>query len=162
MPISNPDPLPKYQTGVVAQQILTVDVNDGEGWLAIDRLAWPDKTLFTEAVTGSYGVVDVSLAVYDEDGPDPTTAVYTATLAVATAGSFPVASGVLYDTLQTNAVWDIDATGFNFAHWILPTTFSREGGHTYRAEYTFNPHASNLWGAVLWARRYRVQAMVSV
>lgn len=159
MALPNPDPIPKYPLGVMAQQILTIDVNDGEGFLAIDRLTWPDKTLFTEAVTGTYGIVDVSLSVFDEDGADPTTAIYTASpnLAVATAGSYPQSSGVLYDSLQTNAVWDLDATGFNFAHWIAPTLFAREGGHVYRACYTFNPHSSNIWGQATWQRRYRVQ-----
>ncbi len=154
------DPQPKQASlGVMAQQILTVDVNDGEGFLAIDRLIWPDKTLYTEAVTGTYGIVDVSLSVFDETGSDPTTAIYTASpnLAVATAGSYPQTSGVLYDALQTNAVWDIDSTGFNFAHWIAPTLFEREGGHVYRACYTFNPHSGNFWGQTTWQRRYRVQ-----
>lgn len=157
MPIPNPDPVPKYPLGIMAQQILTIDVNDGEGWLAIDRLAWPDGTLFTESVSGSYGIDDVSLAVYDEDGADPTTAIYTASpnLAVATPG------GVLYDALQTDGYWTLDSTGYNFRHWILPTLFVREGGHVYRAEYTFNPDSSNVFGRAVWARRYRVQAMVS-
>lgn len=148
----------------MSQEILLVEVNDGEGFLAIDRLAWPDKTLFTEAVTGAYGIVDVSLSVYDEDGPAPTTAVYTATRNVATTGSYPSSTaGVLYDALQTNAIWEIDATGFNFADWISPTAFDRTGGHVYRAEYVFNAWAGatpNIWGQRVWARRYRVKAMV--
>lgn len=136
-------------------QVLTVKVNDGAAWPLIDRLYWDDATLLTTATTGTNGVVDISLSVYDEDGPDPVTPVYTSTLAVATT---------LFATLQTDGYLALmpDAIGYNMRYLMLPTLFEAQGGKLYRVELKFNPHASNVYGQKTWARRFDVQVMVTV
>ena len=58
--------------------------------------------------------------------------------------SVTVASGsldeteVVYDTLQTDARWTKDDTGYNFA-WAAPITIVPEGGKTYQVEVEFTP-----------------------
>ena len=58
--------------------------------------------------------------------------------------SVTVASGsldkanVVYDTLQTDARWTKDSTGYNFA-WAAEVTLVPEGGKTYQVEVEFTP-----------------------
>jgi hypothetical protein len=54
-------------------------------------------------------------------------------------------SDVIFDTLQTTALWTKDSTGFNFKH-ALPATAFPTGNNVYRVEYKFTPTA----GAVFY------------
>ncbi len=74
-------------------------------------------------------LTSIACKIFDLDGATPTTAVDTSTLTV---------SSVVYDTLQTDARWTTDTTGYNFRHAPAYTIFTT-GGHRYRIEYKFTP-----------------------
>lgn len=147
------DPILKYVPGVTGA-VRTVRVQDGESWVLTERLSWPDGTLFTQAVTGTYGVVDVSIRVYDENSADPNTAIY--------APSNLATTAVLFAALQTDGYWTIDATGYNFRHTLAYDAFDAHGGHTYRVEYIFNPHSGNSFGPKILVFRVAVEGTVTV
>lgn len=46
-------------------------------------------------------------------------------------------SSVIFDTLQTPAIWTRDDTGYNFRH-DAPATTMPHGGRWYKFEYKFN------------------------
>jgi hypothetical protein len=70
-------------------------------------------------------IQSVTLYMYDLSADSP------ASLLVA----FPVpVQDAVFDTLQTDAVWDVDALGYNFKHTISPSYFTR-GAVKYRLEY---------------------------
>jgi hypothetical protein len=60
----------------------------------------------------------------------------------------PSPSSVIFTTLQTNAIWTQDATGYNFLVVIAGTYFP-VGGTTYRVEVTITPVGGNPF-KVLW------------
>lgn len=67
------------------------------------------------------GVDSISWAAYPEAGGD----------AEATGTLTP--SNVIYDTLQTDAIWTKDDIGFNFRHVVASSVFTTAG--TWRIEY---------------------------
>lgn len=77
-------------------------------------------------------VTSIVRKVFDLASDTPTTAIATDTLTVA---------NVVFDTLQTDARWTKDSTGYNFRDRIAGTNFPT-GGHTYRVEYFFTGSAS--------------------
>jgi hypothetical protein len=62
------------------------------------------------------------------------------------SGSSLTVSTVVFDTLQTPAIWTTDTTGYNFRH-DAPATALPNGERTYRFEYKFTPTS----GEVFWA-----------
>lgn len=60
---------------------------------------------------------------------------------VVVASTALTVSTVIYDTLQTTAIWSEDSTGFNFKHHIADTVFS-DGSTKYSIEYIFDPSAA--------------------
>lgn len=79
----------------------------------------------------------IALSVYDEC--DPSTAIATATLTI---------SAVVFNTLQTDARWTLDSTGYNFAYWTA-TTHMPHGNRTYRFEIKYT-HAGGQVGHQVW------------
>lgn len=97
------------------------------------RVVGNDAANITQA-----SLTSVKYTIYelDEDDPDSRTAV---------AGHSAVAvtiSTSVFNTLQTDAVWTKDATGYNFAHTPSIGTndaFGEVGVDHYLLEYTFTP-----------------------
>lgn len=73
------------------------------------------------------GVASISRKIFDLHGDTPNTAEST---------TAPVVADVIFDTLQTDARWSKDSSGYNFRERIVGSNFPT-GGHTYRVEYVF-------------------------
>jgi hypothetical protein len=103
------------------------------------------------AITQS-DLVSLAYSVYllDEDDPDSQT-----TVAGHTAVSLPV-SAVVFNTLQTDALWTKDAIGYNFKHVleVVAHPAFAVAGRTYRIVYELTPAA----GQVILVR-FRVHAI---
>ena len=98
----------------------TVWEDSGFAWMA--RVKGNDAALVTQGDLSS-----IAYSVYDLDAPseDPETGTLTIAL-------------VVFDTLQTDARWTKDATGYNF-RWDVSPTLLATGGHRYRFEVKFTP-----------------------
>ena len=64
---------------------------------------------------------------------------------ISTAVTVPVVATVIFDTLQTDARWAVDSTGYNFREDVLAAVFP-DGDVIYRVEYQFTPAS----GQVFW------------
>lgn len=107
--------------------IITGIVVEDSGAFLMARVQGANAANVTQAdITG------VTYSVFDLSSDTPTTALAGhsgATLTVAT---------VIFNTLQTDARWTIDSTGYNFAHAIAASAFPT-GNHRFRVEYLFDP-----------------------
>lgn len=56
-------------------------------------------------------------------------------------------SSVIFDTLQTDARWTADSTGYNFRHEVAASVFAT-ARHRYRIEYLFTPTTGQPFWAV--------------
>lgn len=53
-----------------------------------------------------------------------------------------VIASVIFDTLQTDAIWTVDDTGYNFKHVIpIATVAFAIAGRAYLIEYTLTPNS---------------------
>lgn len=112
---------------------------EGEAWIIPMRLVWPDGSYFDTSTTGTDGIVDIDVAVYDLDAPaNPQVAIYIPTLSVA--------NPTLFASLQTDGYWTVDNVGYNARPTFAVGFAETSGGHRYAVELTFNPHASNVYG----------------
>lgn len=68
-------------------------------------------------------------------------------------GTALTVSAVIFDTLQTDARWTIDSTGYNFRHTPGASNFA-SGDRRYRIEYVFDPVSGENFALV-----YHVTAM---
>lgn len=62
---------------------------------------------------------------------------------VVTSGSLTV-SDVVFDTLQTDARWTADETGYNF-RYNAPASAVPNGGRRYRFEFKFTPNSGEVF-----------------
>lgn len=125
-----------------AQKIYGEVLDGGTATLLARIVGWSAAAI-TQA-----DIAEAEYTVYllDEHDPDTRTAV-----TAHTAVELTVAD-VIYDTLQTDAVWDQDATGYNFRHTVDVRPVSEEeedggglgpaftaAGRTYLVEVTLTP-----------------------
>jgi len=97
-------------------------VNEGTSPTIMGRFLIHDGSSAAQA-----DITSCSYAVYDVD--DPSEAVVSGDLVIA---------DVFYDTLQTDARWTTDSTGYNFA-WSAPVTAFPYGGKRYQVQFTTTP-----------------------
>lgn len=92
----------------------------------------PDGNYLADASgSGKDLVTAATVKVFDLHGATPGTAIYSATLTVAT---------VFTTTLTTTGdYWTLGGVGYNFIDLVTisPASFGAADGHTYRIEYTF-------------------------
>jgi hypothetical protein len=107
---------------MVAASIHKFEVWEDSGFSIMARVIGNDAANVTQASMTSiaYSVFDLSQVG---------TASSSGTLAVAT---------VIFDTLQTDARWTPDATGYNF-RWDVPANICPTGNKDYRIEILFTP-----------------------
>jgi hypothetical protein len=53
-------------------------------------------------------------------------------------------SSVVFDALQTDAIWTIDSTGYNFSYAAAATEFP-DGRETYEWEFKFTPSTGQVF-----------------
>ena len=96
---------------------------EDSGGSLMARVIGPDATVIsTSKITGiTYSVYDTAQA--------STSIVSASTLTV---------SSVVFDTLQTDARWDRDATGYNFRYDVQSSELPN-GKKKYRIEFLFDP-----------------------
>jgi hypothetical protein len=96
---------------------------EDSGGSLMARVLAPDATVITSSkITGiTYSVYDTAAA--------STSIVNASTLTV---------SAVVFDTLQTDARWDRDATGYNFRYDVNSSELPN-GKKKYRFEFKFDP-----------------------
>lgn len=85
------------------------------------RVRNPAGSLVTQAAVSA-----ITFKTYDTAAPT----------VVVTSGSLDE-SVVIHDTLQTDARWTADTTGYNF-EWIMPTANAPNTGKTYQVEVTID------------------------
>lgn len=78
-----------------------------------------------------------TLSLLEEHDPDAATAITGHTAVAVSPGD------ALFDTLQTDAVWTVDETGFNFKYTLDVSTAAAFAiaGRRYRVEFTLTPAA---------------------
>lgn len=115
-----------------ARDILGTVFKGGTATL-LARVVGATGTALTQAVVSA-----ITYTVYALDSRDPDTRT---AVAAHTAQALVVAS-TIFDTLQDDALWDRDATGYNFRHTLdtagLGAAFS-EAGIDYQVEVTITP-----------------------
>jgi hypothetical protein len=79
----------------------------------------------------------ISYSVYLLDEVDPDTM----TVATGHDGETLTIADVVYDTLQTDAIWDVDSTGYNFKHTLDVSTNQAftVAGRDYQIRYELTP-----------------------
>ena len=100
---------------------------------AMARVVGADASVITQASTAS-----IERKIFDLTGLTPGTAESTDAIVVADS---------VFDSLQTDARWTADSTGYNFRDTMAAANFPT-GNHRYRVEYKFTPVAGDVFWAV--------------
>lgn len=125
---------------------VTGDVNEGSGFTVLGRIVGYSGAAVTQATISSIAY-QISYIYPDPQPPDfeePATPVilYGPT-------SLGNVSDLIYDTLQTDSRWTIDATGYNFAGVMPPvedpdrTMSSYPGTFDIQVDVQFTPSSGN-------------------
>lgn len=116
--------------------IISADVYEDSGPILMARVVGTAGAAITQATCST-----ITYAVYD-----------VATAASVTSGSLTIAN-VVFDTLQTDAIWTKDSTGYNFKTQMTAAMVPT-GGATYRMEIKITPTS----GQPIWLV-YQVSAL---
>lgn len=108
-------------------------VFEDSGASCMARVVGNAATAITQAT-----ITSITSHVFDLDSSTPTTDLDNSTLTV---------SSVVFDTLQTDARWTVDSTGYNFRHDFAASIFTT-GGHRYRVEFVFTPSSGAVFHVV--------------
>lgn len=140
------------------------DYLEGQTIWTLGRAVGFDGTVLDDQTSGSTGVVNYDVNIFDESGDDPGTAVWS--LSNGTTGD------VMFSALQTGAPWIKDQTGYNFLLAIHPEGSNTEtagdgsgvwrhiGGHTYRIELALNTDEHGLVLHVHRVNLHRLSTLV--
>lgn len=105
-------------------EIITSSGPAGVAFTTLARVVGNAAAAITQASLSS-----ISYKIFNESSDTPDTAVETGTLTV---------SSVVFDTLQTDARWTKDTTGYNFRNVVAGTNITGDG-RRYLVEYLFTP-----------------------
>lgn len=109
-------------------QVYDVTAFEDSGITLMARVVGHDASNITQA-----GISAIEYSVIDKS--DNSLIVNGAALAKTT---------VIFDSLQTDARWTIDSTGYNFRH-ALPASALPDGNATYRVEYKITPTSGDVF-----------------
>ena len=116
---------------MASSDITKATVWEDGGATCLARVLGNAGTAITQASLTSIGC-----KVFDLNSTTPETAVSTPTVTIASA---------VFDTLQTDARWTVDSTGYNFL-FVIAASVLTTGDHRYRVEFKFTPAS----GEVFW------------
>ncbi len=127
---------------MVATDIIRGKVFEDGGATCMARIIGQAGVAITQASLTSIGC-----KVFDLGGATPDTPIATSSLTI---------SSVVFDTLQTDARWTYDTTGYNFLHAHAAATFP-SGDTRYRVEYLFTPVSGAAFFAVFELQSLQVK-----
>lgn len=113
--------------------VITDHCFEDGGYTMMSRILGASASAIVQADISS-----ISISVFDLDNSNST----------AQAATALTVSSVVFNTLQTDARWTKDSTGYNFRYTIPASTFAT-GEHNYLAEVKFTPAS----GEVFWVKR---------
>jgi len=100
----------------------------------LDRIVGADGTAFVQA---DLTAIEYTVYLLDDQDPDSRTEITGHT------GVAVVIATSVFDTLQTDDMWDVDDTGYNFRYTLSLATVTpfAIAGRNYLVEFTFDPVA---------------------
>ena len=107
----------------ISKPIKAIIVEDS-GVTILSRIVGDDALPIVKA-----DLTSITYKVFDLTSDDPSVIINSGTPNITTD---------IFDTLQTDARWTTDATGYNFKH-TLPAVAFPDGNARYRVEYKFQP-----------------------
>lgn len=112
---------------------ITGTVYEDSGAYLMARVIGNAGTMITQASLSA-----LTYKVFDLNSDAPFTPTQSGSLTV---------SAVVFDTLQTDARWSADSTGYNFGH-VIPAAWLTDGGHVFKIEYRFTPVSGEVFHVV--------------